>query len=63
MNNKNKRSDIRKDFLKDFEEKDYFSCYEKLESIIKLYDQEEKDSIEYCTDLYDLAYIQQALGK
>ena len=63
MNNKNKRSDIRKDFLKDFEEKDYFSCYEKLESIIKLYDQEEKDSIEYCTDLYNIAYIQQALGK
>ena len=63
MNNKNKRSSIRKDFLKDFEEKDYFSCYEKAENIIKLYDEQEKESIEYCTDLYNLAYIQQNLGK
>lgn len=63
MSNKNKRLSIRKDFLKDFEEKDYFSCYEKAESIIKLYNEQERDSIEYCIDLYNIAYIQQILNK
>ncbi|WP_317366867.1 tetratricopeptide repeat protein [uncultured Tyzzerella sp.] len=63
MDNKSKRSSIRKDFLKNFKEKDYFSCYENAENIIKLYNREEKESFEYCTDLYNLAYIQQNLGK
>lgn len=63
MSDKNKRSTIRKDFLNDIEEKDYFSASEKIESIIKLYREEEKETIEYCTDLYNMAYVQQFLGK
>ncbi len=63
MDNKNKRASLRKDFFKNFEEKDFFSCYEIVENIVKLYNEEEKESIEYCTDLYNLAYIQQKLGK
>ena len=63
MDNKNKRSSLRKEFLKNFEEKDFFSCYQKAESIIKLYEKEEKESLEYCIDLYNLSYIQQNLGK
>ena len=63
MSDKNKRSTIRRDFLNDIEEKDYFSASEKIESIIKLYREEEKETIEYCTDLYNMAYVQQFLGK
>ncbi|WP_250278083.1 tetratricopeptide repeat protein [[Clostridium] colinum] len=63
MDNKNKRSSLRKDFFKNFQEKDFLACYEIAENIVKLYQKEEKESIEFCTDLYNLAYIQQNLGK
>lgn len=63
MDNKNKRLSIRKEILTDYEEKNFFSCCEKIENIIKLYDEAEKETIEYCTDLYNLAFIQQLLGK
>lgn len=63
MDNKNKRLSIRKEILADYEEKDFFSCCEKAEKIIKLYEETEKEPIEYCTDLYNLAFIQQNLGK
>ena len=61
--NKNKRENIRKDFFKDFAEKNVLSCYQKLEEMLKLYNKEEKDTLEYCIDLYNLAYVQQMLGK
>ncbi len=63
MDKKNKRSSLRKEVLKNFEEKDFFSCYQKAENIIKLYENDEKESLEYCIDLYNLAYTQQNLGK
>lgn len=60
---KNKRASFRKEFLKNYQEKDYFSCIDNLEKILKLYDEQEKETVEYCTDLYNMAYIQQKLGK
>lgn len=63
MNNKNKRISLRNDFLKNFNENDYYSCSENMEAILKLYNQDEKNDMEYYTDLYNSAYIQQAIGK
>lgn len=61
--NKNKRASLRKEFLESYKAKDYLASIDNLENILKLYNEEEKETIEYCTDLYNLAYIQQMLGK
>lgn len=63
MKNIDKIEQLRKEFFKNFEEDDIFICYDIAEKIIKLYEEDEKNTYSYSVDMYNLAFIQQKLGK
>ncbi len=58
MENRQKINALRKEFLKEYENKDFFSATETLEKIIKLYKKID-DEVEYCSDLYNLGLLYQ----
>ena len=63
MKNSNEIEELRKELLDSFKEDDIFSSCDLAEKIIKLYEEDEKNSYEYCQDLYNLGVVQQKIGK
>lgn len=60
--NKTEIFSLRKEFIKNFNNNDFFNACNIAEKIIKLYDKND-ETYEYCVDLYNLAFIQQKLEK